>query len=97
MLDKLTVADFTACLDSVFVLQLQDQQGIDLELIEAVPWGNATQGGRAPFSILFRGPVDRAVEQGSYALRHETMGELLLFLVPVGADENGVRYEAIFN
>jgi hypothetical protein len=34
--------------------------------------------------------------QGLYHLDHPVMGELELFLVPIGADRDGVTYEAVF-
>ncbi|WP_134740194.1 hypothetical protein [Nocardioides sp. 503] len=51
---------------------------------------------RLQFSLVFGGPAAPALPQGSYALAHEELGELELFLVPIGADADGVRYEAAF-
>ena len=49
------------------------------------------------FSITFRGPLDCPLEQGSRALSHEAMGNEELFLVPIGREADGFRYEAVFN
>jgi hypothetical protein len=35
--------------------------------------------------------------QQIYLLKHAELGALSLFLVPVGLDEQGARYEAIIN
>jgi hypothetical protein len=35
--------------------------------------------------------------QQIYSLRHEKMDEFEIFLVPISGDENGFRYEAVFN
>jgi hypothetical protein len=35
--------------------------------------------------------------QGVYPLDHEAMGAFELFLVPVGKNERGYQYEAVFN
>jgi hypothetical protein len=32
-----------------------------------------------------------------YQLQHERLGAFELFLVPVGQDQDGVYYEAVFN
>jgi hypothetical protein len=32
-----------------------------------------------------------------YGVEHDRLGTFDLFLVPVGADETGVSYEAVFN
>ncbi len=51
---------------------------------------------RQQFSLLFRGPADLQLNQGIWDLEHATMGELALFLVPLGPDAEGPRYEAVF-
>ena len=38
------------------------------------------------FSLFFHGPADSFVSQGIHRLKHSQMGELELFLVPVGRD-----------
>jgi hypothetical protein len=57
--------------------------------------GEASQ--RAQFSLLFRGGPDPPLPQRIYRLEHERLGPLDLFLVPLGPDEAGQRYEAVFN
>jgi hypothetical protein len=59
--------------------------------------GNSAASGRKPFSIIFRGPLDPPLSQAIYPLAHPGLGELEIFLVPVGADESGMRYEAVFS
>ena len=49
------------------------------------------------FALLFRGPRDPIVPQGQYRLAHATLDCFDLFLVPVGRDDQGTYYEAIFN
>jgi hypothetical protein len=51
---------------------------------------------RAPFSLVFRGPLEPLLPQGIHRLEHDALGELDLFLVPIGPDEAGTRYEAVF-
>jgi hypothetical protein len=72
-----------------------------IELIEVT--GSDVAGGtgpdgvqRAQFSLVFRGPADPVLSQGTVALTHAAMGELVLFLVPLGSDATGMRYEAAF-
>jgi len=55
------------------------------------------QSGMERFSLFFTGPVDRYLPQQVYFIEHERMGAFELFLVPVGRDESGFRYEAVFN
>jgi hypothetical protein len=49
------------------------------------------------FSAIFRGPLDQPLAQGLYPVRHERMGQVDLFLVPVAREADGMRYEALFN
>ena len=51
---------------------------------------------RSQFSLIFRGPGDRPLAQAMYELSHDELGDFVLFLVPVGADAEGYRYEAVF-
>ncbi len=49
------------------------------------------------FALLFHGSAKRFLNQGIHKLRHSQMGEIDIFLVPVGQDQHGFHYEAIFN
>jgi hypothetical protein len=49
------------------------------------------------FSLIFRGAGDRGLPQGTWRLDHAALGALDIFLVPVGRDERGWYYEAVFN
>ena len=49
------------------------------------------------FSLFFEGPTAPMFPQGIRKLKHEALGELELFLVPVGRNANGYQYEAVFN
>jgi hypothetical protein len=54
------------------------------------------RGQRVPFSLLFHGPTVPLLPQRIYHIEEESLGALELFLVPLGPDEHGMRYEAIF-
>ncbi|MBV9196332.1 MAG: hypothetical protein JO168_19520 [Solirubrobacterales bacterium] len=56
----------------------------------------AGPGLRLPFSLVFRGPLEPLLRQGIHRLEHGQLGELDLFLVPIGPDQAGMRYEAVF-
>jgi hypothetical protein len=52
---------------------------------------------REPFSLIFRGPMDSPLPQRMYDLHCLSLGTLeRLFLVPIGADDTGRTYEAVF-
>lgn len=83
---------------TVFRMSFTDAE-FDLELREAKPLGRFLEGihMRPPFALLFVCPDRRVVAQGMYAMDHDRLGRLEIFIVPVAADEDGVHYEAVFN
>lgn len=100
VLDKLTVREFTGQIGKTFRLTLADSPAVDLVLVEARDLSlasSAPEAKRAPFSLVFRSPKGPVLPQRIYSLENETLGRLEIFLVPIGADANGVQYEAIFN
>lgn len=95
-----TLGVFEACIGQPFRIALSDGE-IELSLAEAksIVAGRAepAAGERKPFSLLFRGgPPDRYLPQATYSLEHAALGALPIFLVPLGPDQQGMRYEAIF-
>jgi hypothetical protein len=51
---------------------------------------------RQPFALLFSGPPEPVIDQTTLRLVHAELGELDVFVVPIGADDEAVRYEAVF-
>jgi hypothetical protein len=88
-------ATFRAQLDSTFALDLGTEP-VPLRLAEVSD--ERTGGGFRSFSVLFHGPAERLVPQGTYLFHHETMGSLALFIVPVvGSNAERILYEASFS
>jgi hypothetical protein len=52
---------------------------------------------RDSFSLVFRSASQTVLPQATYALENADMGQVSVFLVPVGRDKDGVSYQAIFN
>lgn len=98
MLDRVTADEFRACLQQTFCIHLGDGQTVDAELIEVTSLGAASRGTarREPFSLVFRGPKDALLQQQMFKVVHSALGELDIFLVPIGPDDVGMRLEAIF-
>jgi hypothetical protein len=51
----------------------------------------------APFAVVLAGPASPLLPQGIYPLEHPIRGLLELFMVPIGRDSSGTRYEMVFN
>lgn len=98
MLEKFEVGTFAGRLGEVFRVRVGDAEWMEATLLEATALGDGVvaEGVRAPFSIVFRGAGKGVLPQGTYRVAHEGIGEFDLFLVPIGQDREGVRYEAVF-
>jgi hypothetical protein len=92
MLEQLGSKDFAARLHTVF--RVEEPAVLDLEMTEVVDRSNAQL---EQFSVLFKGPESPWLQQGIYALKHPRMGELSLFMVPLGPREGGMIYQAVFS
>jgi hypothetical protein len=93
-LASLTVATFADRVGEQFTLEDQPDS-YPLVLTECERHGASLT--REAFSLMFLGPVEPVLPQQIYPLRHEQLGVLELFLVPLGCDASGTRYEAVFN
>jgi hypothetical protein len=94
MLQSLTSESFSESLNTTFRV-LVDSGAVEVKLIEVAP-GRQTPR-QDQFSIVFRGPEDALFGQGTYKIEHDRIGAFDLFLVPVGRDEQGFLYQAVFN
>lgn len=105
MLDKLTSADFRPYLDQAFLVEYGGDAPLETTLIEVrdLPQqqgelDNDDAPRRGPFSIvLLSTRVDAYLRQNIYTVRHDDMGTLDIFLVPIGQDKRGTLYEAVFS
>lgn len=96
MLEQLTRDQFVECLDDTFQIALESSR-LDLTLVRADKLGgDAPSRQRQPFSLIFAGPREPVLPQRTYRFEHARLGVLDIFIVPVGPDERGMRYEAIF-
>jgi hypothetical protein len=96
VLENFTVRTFSEHLGGAFRVYPEDSDPLDVELISANELGEEPGGGR-PFSVVFRGSGNVALPQRTYRMEHAGIGEFEIFLVPIGPDEKGPRYEAVFN
>jgi hypothetical protein len=95
MSENLNAKSFAAQLQTQFTARLPGGEPIVLQLYEVAEQNRSPQ--IEYFSLLFRGPLTAQCKQGIHSLRHEKLGSLDLFLVPIGPDAHGMRYQAVFN
>lgn len=87
--------DYEGCRSQVKSSFRVNDTPLELTLVEVTE--QKLTSNQEMFSLIFCGAKDEALSQGTYDLTHDTLGSVTLFLVPVGLDENGYRYEAAFN
>lgn len=99
MPSNLTAEAFAENLNTKFRVRVESPRPVELELTEVKVYnaGENEHGGMERFSLFLHGPGDLYLPQHTYALEHASMGELDLFIVPVGRDERGFLYEVVFN
>jgi hypothetical protein len=99
MPNSLTFDDWTEQLQQDF--QVSGAGSLTLRLLEVKPFTHSSDLSRKAYSLLFCGPVQPALPQRMYWLVHSQLGEVAIFLVPIGpykaGSEQGMGYEAIFN
>jgi hypothetical protein len=109
-LESLSAEDFRVHVGSGFRLSGASREAgaaVSLELeLAAVskPAVGAAAAFRAPFSLVFHGPLTPVMPQAIYPLTHDKLGLLELFMVPIGpaapaASEQSptaMRYEVVF-
>jgi hypothetical protein len=94
------LSDFAGWIGTEFRAGDDGGGAIALELVEAKALTPRPGAPRPePFSLIFRGPPDRPLDQRIRHLEHDGLGRLDLFLVPIGpeSDGRGPYYQAIFN
>jgi len=89
-----TLAAFAAQRDASFAVAGCD--GVTLTLAEALALDPQAPDARR-FSLIFHGPAQAPLQQGTYTLEHPATGALAIFLVPVARTAAGMQYQAIFN
>ncbi len=96
MVERLSKETFLKNLNSTFrVLDKTSPTVVEARLVE-VNEGRSNEQVEQ-FSLIFRGPPEPCLAQQTYELQHSAMGTFDLFLVPVGADADGMTYEAVFS
>ena len=98
MSDPFTLERFLPHVGEVFhvVAGAGQETPILLTEIARLPTDGSPRRTREPFSLVFHAAPDPWLEQQVYRLEKPGMEPFECFLVPIGPDQHGMRYEAIF-
>jgi len=90
---RLSLRNFEGALDSAFEIRPVEGEGVPIaaRLVEVKT--RSAPPGHEQFSALFVGPPEPIWPQGTYRFVHARLGELELFMVPVGRASAGIEYE----
>jgi hypothetical protein len=66
-----------------------------LDLVECVDVYSTPR--QEQFSLRFRGDPGQVFPQRTYLMKHDSIGDFELFLVPIARDDSGTHYEAVFD
>ena len=99
MSDMQTEAEFARNLNTKFRLLVEAPQPIDLTLVSVTPRKIQPheEAGMERFSAVFMGPLEIFLPQQTYRVSHPDMGEFDIFLVALGQEPDGFKYEAVYN
>lgn len=99
MSDMQTEAEFAKNVNTKFRLVVDAPQPIELTLVEVTPRKIEPheEPGMERFSAVFMGPREIFLPQQTYTVSHPDMGEFDIFLVALGQEPEGFRYEAVYN
>jgi hypothetical protein len=98
VLDEVTHEMFAGRVGEAFTITAPDGDTLELTLAEAklAPENYGVPGRRAPFSLIFHGPLSPFAPQGTWPVDHPELEGLQLFLVPIGPEGDAMRYQAVF-
>lgn len=97
-LSKITIEDFQKYKSGHFTIRFTPEVELIAELTEINELKLHSESTRLPFSLIFRTEQkNEYYPQSTFILIHPESGEIPVFMVPIGPDDQGMRYEAIFS
>jgi hypothetical protein len=95
VLEDFTAATFAPHVGETFRVHVDDASSVDIELVR-IREPEQTAPGRAPFTLLFRGPREPVLPQRIYRFERDGFEPFEIFIVPMGPNQSGMQYEAVF-
>ena len=87
--------DLLGTTEATFRPHIGDTFSVAGQSVRTLTLGDVRSRGDRAFSLYFTG--HEGLDQGTYSLRHATLGRFDLFVVPGSTDAGLVSYEAAFN
>jgi hypothetical protein len=98
MVENITIADFQPYLNQNLSIRFAPEVIQQAQLTRLSLWGSESAKFRQPFTLEFETELTQYYYlQGTFTLIHPAIGELLLFMVPIGPGKSGMRYEVVIS
>ena len=95
---NITFEDLEPYLNKILQVRFNAEAVLDAELINLVRLDKFDALPRDPFSFILRtNQKQEYFPQATFIIVHPVKGEIPVFLVPLGPDNIGMKYQAIFN
>jgi hypothetical protein len=88
---------FSDKVGQVWAIDEPGAPAIELTLTEVESFRNWAKLAREPFGLIFTTRGDFVLPQRTYTLRHAELGQMPIFIVPVGRQGDVTSYQAVFN
>ena len=91
--------DFARAADSEFDVFVGEQT-VTMTLVSMEPVSTRPGAPREAFSLIFKCASPVVLPQQTYLMRNRSLAnaqKVSIFIVPIGRDADGVRYQAVFN
>ena len=97
MSDPITPETFAGHVDEIFAVHA-DGEAMDLVLSEIETHGEPPgEGLRQPFTLIFKGPKNRVLTEGVFAVENAAVGRYELYLIPILSPGELQDYQCVFN
>ncbi|MDX8533539.1 hypothetical protein RFM41_19640 [Mesorhizobium sp. VK25A] len=90
----ISATDFDQSVGQTFIVETNGKMvALELSAVKRIARSPRDGGG---FSLLFKGPPEMLLPQGTYRFVGSELAQDI-FIVPVSSDQTGYTYEAVFN
>jgi hypothetical protein len=96
-LQLLTASDFKLHSGKDFFIHFSGEMTATAQLESVVEFPAYNHLERKPFSITLQTAQKDLYQQAIYTVEQPSLGTMQIFLVPVGCNEKGMQYEAVFS
>lgn len=94
----LQIDDIKPLLNQKLIIRFSDSHRLSAEVIEVSSLKNFSQSNTEPFSFVLRTEQkNEYFPQAIYTIEHPSKGDISVFIVPIGLDTEGMKYEIIFS